>query len=322
MRKADYQLGGGYRLPAGVTVVSRDRTDRPGPVGRTTSATSTPTRPSRTSCAGGATTTRACCCATTVDWCTTRAGPGEVLLDTSTAAKRRGIAAVMGRWFARCAADGFDAVEPDNLDSHTRSRPPADTAPQPRAGATAGPAAPTATDLAIAQKNLADVSRARRLQIGFDFAVAEECQVWHECGLYRKAYGRHVIEIEYTDNGRAAYRQACRPPRRPLVGHAARPDAPQAEPSPTTRTRRASGGFALRATRTPRCAADDAAQLVHGSGRRGSWRRRRARRSDDAARRARATPGPGAADRSPAAATTYHEPSSISASSWPAPQPA
>jgi hypothetical protein len=60
--------------------------------------------------------------------------------------------------------------------------------------------------LAIAQKNSPELGR---LGIGFDFAVAEECEVYRECGAYTKVYGSRVLEIEYTDNGRAAYARAC-----------------------------------------------------------------------------------------------------------------
>jgi hypothetical protein len=64
--------------------------------------------------------------------------------------------------------------------------------------------------LAIAQKNDAEASRRARDVAGFDFAIAEECQVYNECGYYTRTYGHHVIEIEYTDNGRSAFRSACR----------------------------------------------------------------------------------------------------------------
>ncbi len=60
--------------------------------------------------------------------------------------------------------------------------------------------------LAIAQKNTPELSAKH---LGFDFAVAEECEVYRECGAYTKTYGRRVIEIEYTDNGRQAYERAC-----------------------------------------------------------------------------------------------------------------
>lgn len=204
---ADYQLGGAYPLPNGVTVVSRDRTDRPAAAAYNICYVNAyQSQPGelrwwrinhpRLLLRDGGRLVR------DEGWV------GEVLLDTSTAAKRHGIAAIMGRWFGRCAIDGFDAVEPDNLDSHTRSHRLL-TRRDNLALATLLARHAHRHGLAIAQKNLADVSKVRRLQIGFDFAVAEECQVWHECGLYRQAYGRHVIEIEYTDNGRAAYRQAC-----------------------------------------------------------------------------------------------------------------
>ena len=47
-------------------------------------------------------------------------------------------------------------------------------------------------------------------RIGFDFAVAEDCQVYSECGSYRRLYGGHVIEIEYSDEGRANFNKACK----------------------------------------------------------------------------------------------------------------
>src|SRR3954449_3715650 len=40
---------------------------------------------------------------------------GEWLLDTRSSPKRRALARIVGRWTDRCSADGFDAVEFDNL---------------------------------------------------------------------------------------------------------------------------------------------------------------------------------------------------------------
>jgi methylaspartate ammonia-lyase len=57
--------------------------------------------------------------------------------------------------------------------------------------------------LAIAQKNTSELARAGR-RAGFDFTIAEECQVYSECGAYTGAYGRESIEIEYPDNGGTA----------------------------------------------------------------------------------------------------------------------
>ena len=45
--------------------------------------------------------------------------------------------------------------------------------------------------------------------MGTDFAVAEECNRYHECDAYTTAYGDHVLVIEYRrrdfDAGCAAY---------------------------------------------------------------------------------------------------------------------
>jgi hypothetical protein len=132
--------------------------------------------------------------------------PGEYLLDTSTAGRRRGIARVVGRWIRSCAGAGYAAVEPDNLDSWTRSsgllarRDNADLARRLVArGHRAG--------LAVAQKNDRSMLRLRR-GIGFDFVVVEECHAYRECGAFLRAYGAAVIEIEYGDG--TAYAAACR----------------------------------------------------------------------------------------------------------------
>jgi glycosyl hydrolase family 114 len=205
---ADYQLGGDYRLPAGVTVVTRDRTGRPA-------------RHAYSICYVNGFQTqdyqlrwwkrhhRSLLLRDQGTLVHDPGWPAEVLLDTSTAAKRRALARVIGRWFDGCAHDGFRAVEPDNLDSFTRSRHLL-TRDDALSLSALYAARAHADGLAIAQKNLAGLSKAARLRVGFDFAVSEECSVWHECRSYERAYGNHVIEIEYTDNGRRAYRRACR----------------------------------------------------------------------------------------------------------------
>lgn len=137
--------------------------------------------------------------------------PGEYLLDTSTAAKRAALLKIVGPWLDGCARKGFDAVEPDNLDSWTRRGA---SGVLTRSGnisfARMLVHRAHAHGLAIAQKNTPQLGSTGRSSIGFDFAVAEECEVYGECGRYTKAYGRSVIEIEYTDNGRAAYARSCR----------------------------------------------------------------------------------------------------------------
>ena len=38
--------------------------------------------------------------------------------------------------------------------------------------------------------------------MGLDFAIAEECGEYEECGDYVDAFGNDVIVIEYTEDGR------------------------------------------------------------------------------------------------------------------------
>jgi hypothetical protein len=133
----------------------------------------------------------------------------EQLLDTSTAAKREGLVLIIGGWIDRCARAGDRAVEPDNLDSWTRSGG-ALTAADNLAMARLLIEHAHADGLAIAQKNAAELASTGR-RLGFDFAIAEECQAYDECGSYVAAYGNRVIEIEYADNGgRTNFMRACR----------------------------------------------------------------------------------------------------------------
>jgi hypothetical protein len=51
--------------------------------------------------------------------------------------------------------------------------------------------------MAIGQKNGAGHSARFRAQVGFDFAITEECVKYRECGDYTAAYGQRVYDIEY-----------------------------------------------------------------------------------------------------------------------------
>lgn len=203
----DYQLGGAYPPPSGVVIVSRDRT-------------APPVRGLYNICYINAFQTQpdeAAWWKTSHDQLLLRSGggdyvedpdwPGELLLDTSTAHNRAAIAAILDSSIDGCAAHGFQAVEPDNLDSWTRSDGRL-TASDNLALATLLIARAHADHLAIAQKNAAQLAPEGR-RIGFDFAVAEECQVYNECDKYIAVYGSHVLEIEYTDNGTDAFHTAC-----------------------------------------------------------------------------------------------------------------
>ena len=114
----DYQIGGAYTPPAGVSVVGRDHEDAPaaglynicyvnafqaqeGAEGDWNSGLLLHDANGDIVYDG--------------DW-------GEALLDVSTAAKRQAIADKVDGWIDDCAAKGYQAVEPDNYDSYTRSK--------------------------------------------------------------------------------------------------------------------------------------------------------------------------------------------------------
>ncbi|WP_121257999.1 endo alpha-1,4 polygalactosaminidase [Nocardioides ferulae] len=128
---------------------------------------------------------------------------GERLLDLRTADKRKRLARIVGRWTHGCAADGFDAVEFDNLDSFTRSDGLLTRRHAVRYARLLVRRAHR-EGLAAAQKNLAGWDGRRA---GFDFAVAEECGRYRECASYTRHYGRRVLSIEYR---RSDFRWTCR----------------------------------------------------------------------------------------------------------------
>lgn len=200
----DYQIGGAYPPAPGVAVVARDRRDRPAPGTYSVCYVNAfQTQPAETAwwrsahpelllrTAGGE-------LVGDPDW------PGEVLLDVSTPARRTAVAGIVGGWIDGCAAAGFRAVEPDNLDSWTRSGGRL-TRADALATATLLAARAHAAGLAIGQKNAAELGSAGRAA-GLDFAVAEECEPNAECDAYTGAYGRAVVEVEYTERG---FRAAC-----------------------------------------------------------------------------------------------------------------
>ena len=122
---------------------------------------------------------------------------GEWLLDIRTDRKRQRLAAIVGRWTAGCAADGYEAVELDNLDSFSRSRGLV-TAADARAFARLLVADAHVSGLAVAQKNWVELG-ARGPRIGFDLAVVEQCGRWRECQGYVDVYGPAVLMVEYRD---------------------------------------------------------------------------------------------------------------------------
>lgn len=129
----------------------------------------------------------------------------EILLDFSTDAKRAALTAIVGGWMDGCAGKGFKGIEPDNLDSWTRSgglltKAQAVAYAQSLVGYAHG------KGLAVAQKNSAELGAASARQIGFDFAVAEQCADYDECQSYTSVYGANVIVVEYSQS---QYTKAC-----------------------------------------------------------------------------------------------------------------
>ena len=128
---------------------------------------------------------------------------GEWLLDLRTPTKRRALARIVGRWVEGCARDGFDSVELDNLDSFTRSRHLL-VRRHVLAYARLLIRRAHGAGLPVAQKNLAELDGTT---IGFDFAIAEECGRWRECGRYAASYGDQVLAVEYRNRD---FRRTCR----------------------------------------------------------------------------------------------------------------
>ncbi|GAA5153980.1 endo alpha-1,4 polygalactosaminidase [Amycolatopsis dongchuanensis] len=190
----DYQLGGAYPPPAGVGIVSRDH--------------SAPAVPGLYNiCYVNAFQAQP---GTEEEWdeLVLRDANGEpiidedwdeALLDLRTPAKRERVAAKVGAWVDDCAARGYQAVEPDNYDSYTRSHDLL-TADDAQAFIRLLSAHAHEKGLAVGQKNTSELA-GRREANGLDFAVAEECGEQDACDEYTSAFGDHVLVVEYTGAG-------------------------------------------------------------------------------------------------------------------------
>jgi hypothetical protein len=199
----DYQLGGPYTPPPGVTIVSRDR-NAPIAAGlyNICYVNGFQIQPDEeafwmTEHAELILRDSAGDPVIDADW-------DEMLIDVSTAAKRAAVAEIVGGWIRGCAAAGFDAVEIDNLDSYSRS---GGLLSEENAVATMRLFADAAhaAGLAAAQKNSAELV-SRRAAMGTDFVVAEECNRYTECDVYTESYGELVFVIEYR---RADFTAGC-----------------------------------------------------------------------------------------------------------------
>jgi hypothetical protein len=192
----DYQIGGGYTPPDGVEVVSRDHDDDPAAglynicyvnAFQAQPGTEEEWGDLLLRDAGGNIVYDG-------EW-------GEAVLDIRTADKRGRIADKVNSWTDQCADKGFQAVEPDNYDSYSRSKNLL-TPDHAQAHIRLLSAHAHQVGLAIAQKNTVELA-GNRVANGLDFAVAEECGEWEECGDYVDGFGDNVIVIEYTETGLA-----------------------------------------------------------------------------------------------------------------------
>ncbi|WP_410590488.1 endo alpha-1,4 polygalactosaminidase [Amycolatopsis sp. lyj-23] len=191
----DYQIGGAYTPPSGVQIVSRD-------------VSAAPASGKYNICYLNAFQAQQ---GADGDWpadLLLRDSSGakvvdpdwqETLLDLRTADKRSRVAAKVGSWIDTCAAKGYQAIEPDNYDSYSRSRNLL-TASQAQDYIKLLSARAHGKNLAIAQKNTPELA-ANRVANGLDFAVTEECGEYEECADYAGPFGNRVVDVEYTASG-------------------------------------------------------------------------------------------------------------------------
>ncbi|MEV6413056.1 endo alpha-1,4 polygalactosaminidase [Kribbella sp. NPDC051718] len=197
--KFDYQIGGAYTPPAGVQVVTRDRTASPAAgLYNICYVNAFQVQPGEQSQWESDLLLRDSAGRLVIDedW-------GEPLLDIRGAKAAR-VAAKVNGWIDGCATKGYKAIEPDNYDSYERSKNLITTA-QARTYLKLLADHAHVKNLAIAQKNTVDLAQ-YRTTVGLDFAVAEECGQYNECGDYVDYFGNNVIVIEYTNTGRT---RAC-----------------------------------------------------------------------------------------------------------------
>ncbi|MFI2206180.1 endo alpha-1,4 polygalactosaminidase [Streptomyces sp. NPDC020192] len=191
----DYQIGGAYPPPKGVRIVSRDRSASPAPgLYNICYVNAFQAQPEERSSWPADLLLRDTHGQVVIDedW-------NEPLLDIGTPAKRTRVAERVNQWIDGCAKKGYDAVEPDNYDSYTRSHHLL-TASDATAFMSLLSRHAHARRLAVGQKNTAELA-GQRGQAGLDFAVTEECGQYDECEVYAKAFDDRVVDIEYTDSG-------------------------------------------------------------------------------------------------------------------------
>jgi len=121
--------------------------------------------------------------------------PGEKWLDIRQLST---LEPIMNARLAMCAAKGFDAVEPDNVDGYSNSTGFALTAADQLTYNSWLASAAHAHGMSVALKN--DGDQIAQLQPSFDFAIYEQCYQYGECNLLAPfvAVGKAALDVEYN----------------------------------------------------------------------------------------------------------------------------
>ncbi len=123
--------------------------------------------------------------------------PGERWLDIR---RTKVLLPIMKKRIDMCAAKGFDAVDPDNVNGFENRSGFALTRAQQYTYDRAIAALAHADHLAVALKSFA--SGAKDLQPNFDFVVDEQCVTYSECHSFSSftTNNKPVFDIEYTNS--------------------------------------------------------------------------------------------------------------------------
>jgi len=128
--------------------------------------------------------------------------PGELWLDVRPSGPNYAtLHAIMLARFQQCQSKGFDAIEPDNIDSYQNSPGFPTTASDQLSYNEWIAQTAHSLGLAVFQKN--DLDQIATLLPYFDSALDEECNKYSECATLAPyiAAGKPVWNAEYTDDG-------------------------------------------------------------------------------------------------------------------------
>ncbi|KAH7100798.1 glycoside hydrolase family 114 protein [Auriculariales sp. MPI-PUGE-AT-0066] len=213
--KFDYQIGGAYTPASDVKIVTRDRSNSPvSGLYNICYVNAFQTQVAERDFWLNNSTREALIAKWNGQYLEDPEWPGEYMFNTTTAANRQALATIVEDWIKGCADKGFNAIEPDNLDTFTRSHDlisPDDNLQYAKLFTDYA----HSINLAVGQKNAGEeLGNLGQSIAGFDFAIAEECQAnsnsttgYDECATYTDVYGNEVLEIEYDVE--AVWQEAC-----------------------------------------------------------------------------------------------------------------